>query len=109
MENVTERRGFADRRPVAVPESWAVLQGPSRGPVSLPADLGWTGRRDYDLDDPADARVLYERVLVDAVTAAVLVEVLNGDLLKAQWPQLFLPHGVRAAWEARFPELATAA
>lgn len=46
---------------------WAALSGPTAGPVDLPGELGWTGRREYNLDDPADARVFYERVLADAL------------------------------------------
>ncbi|MGQ0846729.1 MAG: hypothetical protein ACT4QF_21625 [Sporichthyaceae bacterium] len=102
---MTEVRGYADRRPIAVPDSWAALRGPASGPVVLPEELSWTGRNDYDLDDPADARVFYERVLVDAVTVEVIDRVVNGERLRALWPQLFLPRGVRAAWEARFPDL----
>ncbi len=39
------------------------LAGPTHGTVELPASLGWTGRRHYDLVEPADARVLHERPL----------------------------------------------
>ena len=30
---------------------------------------------------------------------------LNGDTLAALWPDLFLPKGVRQAWEDRYPVL----
>jgi hypothetical protein len=106
---MTELRSYADRRPIAVPGSWAELRGPSAGPISVPEELSWTGRREYDLDDSADARVFYERVLIDAVTVEVVDRVVNGERLRALWPELFLPRGVRAAWEARFPDLASAA
>lgn len=102
-------RSYADRRPVAVPDSWAALRGPAAGPVTVPEQLGWTGRREYDLDDPADVRVFYERILIDAVTVEVVARVVNGDRLRTLWPHLFLPRGVRAAWEARFPDLTSAA
>lgn len=77
--------------------------------MTLPEELSWTGRREYDLDDPADARVFYERVLIDAVTVEVIDRVVNGERLRVLWPALFLPRGVRAAWEARFPDLTSAA
>jgi hypothetical protein len=105
---MTELRSYADRRPIAVPGSWAELRGPGAGPVQVPKELNWTGRRDYDLDDPADVRVLYERVLIDAVAVEVIDRVVNADRLRELWPQLFLPRGVRAAWEARFPDLTSA-
>ncbi len=50
---MTELRSYADRRPIAVPAVWADLSGPAAGPVELPGELGRTGRRQYDLDDPA--------------------------------------------------------
>ena len=106
---MTELRSYADRRPIAVPRTWAELRGPGAGPVSLPDALSWTGRRDYNLDDPADARVFYERVLIDAVTVEVIDRVVNGERLRALWCELFLPRGLRAAWEARFPDLTSAA
>lgn len=77
--------------------------------VTLPPDLAWTGRRTYDLDDPADARVLYERVLVEAVDGSVLARLLDADRLRAYWADLYLPQRVRISWESRFPELVAAA
>lgn len=106
---MTEARSYADRRPIAVPAIWVALAGPAAGPAELPVELGWTGRRQYHLDDPADARVFYERVLADALDAELVARLVNGDRLQALWPQMFLPRAVRAAWEARFPELAPAA
>jgi hypothetical protein len=34
---------------------------------------------------------------------------LNADLLAAIWPDLFLPKGIRRAWEEHHPELRTGA
>jgi hypothetical protein len=59
-------RGYAERRPCAVPESLGDLAGPGGGVVRLPTALGWSGRTEYDLDDVADRGVFYERVLVEA-------------------------------------------
>ena len=87
----------------------AQLVGPAGGRVELPPALGWTGRRVYDLEDRADAAVFYERVIVEAVDADDLIRLLNADWLRRSWPDLFLPRRVRLLWEARFPELVSAA
>lgn len=102
-------RSYEERRPYALPDMLAELAGPAGGPVVLPRDLGWTGRTHYDLDDPCDAAVFYERVLVDAVRADDVVRLLNTDRLRRLWPRLFLPSHVRRLWETRFPDLTTAA
>jgi hypothetical protein len=100
---------YGERRPYAVPDRLADLTGPASGHVVLPPELGWTGRTDYDLDDPADAAVLYERVLVDAVRAQDLTRLLNASRLRLLWSRLFLPTRVRHLWETRFPDLGAAA
>jgi hypothetical protein len=66
---VPDVRSYEERRPYALPDTLAELASPAGGPVALPRELGWTGRTHYDLDDPSDAAVFYERVLVDAVRA----------------------------------------
>ena len=86
----------------------ADLTGPASGHVVLP-ELGWTGRTDYDLDDPADAAVLYERVLVDAVRTQDVTRLLNAGQLLLLWSRLFLPARVRHLWETRFSDLSAAA
>ena len=75
----------------------------------LPAELGWTGRTAYDLDDTSDAVVLYERVLVDALRPQDMTPLINAERLRALWPDLFLPARVRLLWESRFPGLSSAA
>ena len=100
---------YADRRPYVVAASLRDLVGPAHGRIVLPLAVAWTGRREYDLDDPADARVLYERVIVEASDASDLQRLLDADTLRRLWSDLFLPGRVRATWEARFPELITAA
>lgn len=87
----------------------ADLVGPVEGVVVLPERLAWTGRREYDLGDPADAAVLYERVIVEAVDVADLVILVNAGRLRQLWGRLFLPLQVRRLWEGRFPELVAAA
>lgn len=62
--------GYAQRRPYVVSARLDHLDGPVHGVVELTARLGWTGRRRYDLDDPADVAVLYERIIVEATRAS---------------------------------------
>jgi hypothetical protein len=98
-------RTYADRRPYVLPVSLEDLAGPDSGLVRLPAALGWTGRRCYDLDESSDARVLYERVIVEAFDVDVVVRVLDAARLLAAWPHLYLPAQAKRLWEERFPEL----
>jgi hypothetical protein len=100
--------GYLQRRPHAVPASLDELDGPTHGVLALPHRLGWTGRQQYDVDDPADLAVLYERVLVEALNPADL-RLLNAVLLRQVWAGLFLPAAVRQLWQGRLPDLAAAA
>jgi hypothetical protein len=100
--------GYAQRRPYVVPPRLDDLDGPVHGVVDLPERLGWTGRRNYDLDDPADVAVLYERIIVEATSPDDL-GLLAAPMVRTLWPRLFLPAPVRDLWQARFPELTRAA
>ena len=102
-------RSYEDRRPYALPHTLAELAGPASGHVALPRELQWTGRTHYDLDDPSDVAVFYERILVDAVRADDIVGLLNTDLLRLLWSRLYLPAKVRRLWESHFPDLTAAA
>jgi hypothetical protein len=84
----------------------ASLRGPAGGPVVLPGRLFWSpaGRR-WDLDDPDMVAAMYETVLQEAVSAEELTSFLNADKLVAAWGDLFLPKGVRQAWEEQHPTL----
>jgi hypothetical protein len=99
---------YAQHRPYAAPESLDDLTGPAHGMLELPAHLAWTGRRRYDLDDPADLAVLYERIIVEAATPRDLC-LLSAITLRAVWPRLYLPSPARSLWQTRFPDLAAAA
>lgn len=83
----------------------AELRGPATGVVELPQRLFWQAGRRFDLDRPAHRALMYETVLREAVTADELRTWLNRAVLTRVWPELFLPAGVRLAWERRFPEL----
>jgi hypothetical protein len=93
------------------PGRWAVvaasladLQGPTHSTVELPIWLFWYPDRTFDLDEPGMLRWMYQVVLREASSTEDLAY-LNGDLLIALWPDLFLPKGVRQAWEDQHPEL----
>ena len=84
----------------------ADLHGPARGTVELPLRLFWSlpGHR-FDLDDPEMRRWYYQTVLREASRAEDLTAYLDGATLASLWPGLFLPKGVRRAWEERHPSL----
>jgi hypothetical protein len=86
------------------------LRGPAHGTVTLPLRLYWSGPSPaFDLDDTELCRWLYEIVLREAVDPEELTTYLNGDKLVEIWPRLFLPQGVRRAWEEHHPVLRAAA
>ena len=87
----------------------ADLRGPAGGQVTLPLRLFWSPPgRVFDLDDPFMVRSMYQVVLGEAVRAEELTGYLNGDKLLAVWRDLYLPRGVRQAWEERHPVLRAA-
>ena len=97
-------------RRVLVVRDLADLRGPASGPVTLPLRLFWSPLgRVFDLDDPFMLRSMYQIVLGEAIRAGELTAYLNGDLLLAVWRDLYLPKGVRRAWEERHPALRAAA
>ena len=95
-----------DLMPVCVVEDLADLRGPTSGQVTLPIRLDWSPRPTYDLDDPLDARSMYETVLREAFHESDLTDFLNIALLKQLWAGLVIPVKVRTAWEQVHPELA---
>ena len=95
-------------RSVLVAGDLTELHGPVSGLVELPLWLFWCPDRTFDLDDPAMLRWMYQTVLREASRPGDLAAYLNGDTLVAVWPELFLPKGVRQAWEERYPVLRAA-
>jgi hypothetical protein len=83
----------------------AALAGPTAGPVELPLRLFWYPDRTFDLDAPGMLAWMYQIVLREATRPEELTEFLNGATLVTLWPELFLPRGVRAAWEEQHPAL----
>jgi prevent-host-death family protein len=103
------RRAAYLGRAVLVAASLADLAGPAHGVVELPLRLFWSAPdRTFDLDQPSMLRALYETVLREASRPDDLTGYLNGEILAAVWPHLFVPKGVRRAWEDRHPELRAA-
>ncbi len=98
-------RGYGAVRPYVVPDTLEELAGPVRGIVSLPHHLDWGPKRSYDLEQVADARLMYMRVIRESATPDDLRHFLNASLLRRLWPELVLPPRVRALWLDRFPEL----
>ena len=97
-------------RRVLVALNLADLRGPVRGPVELPLRLFWSGSdRTFNLSDPGTLQWLYETVLQEASRPEDLTAFLNSATLVALWPRLFVPKGVRQAWEDEHPVLRTAA
>jgi hypothetical protein len=62
-------------------------------------------QQQFDLGRPAVLRWVYETVLREATRAEDLTGFLNGDTLVAIWPDLWLPKGVRRAWDDCHPVL----
>jgi hypothetical protein len=93
-------------RRVLVATTLASLRGPVRGTVVLPLRLYWSpADRVFDLDDPYMLRTVYEVVLQESIRPDELTTWLSGDKLAEVWPQLWLPKGVRRAWEDYHPQL----
>jgi hypothetical protein len=85
------------------------LRGPAGGKVQLPLRLFWSlPDHQFDLDDPDTRRWYYETVLREASRPDDLTAYLDGATLVRLWPELYLPKGVRRAWEERHPSLRAA-
>ncbi len=82
------------------------LIGPTQGTVDLPMWLFWSSSdHTFDLGKPHMLRSMYEIVLGAATRPDDLSTYLDGATLAAIWPELYLPRGVRRAWEERHPVL----
>jgi hypothetical protein len=92
-----------------VAPSLADLRGPTEGSVELPLRLFWScPGHTFDLGDRDMRQWLYETVLREAGRLEDLTAYLDGDTLVALWPDLYLPRGVRQAWEDKHPFLRAA-
>jgi transcriptional regulator with XRE-family HTH domain len=96
-------------RPALVAPDLAELRGPAAGTVELPLWLFWSQPdHTFDLDDPEMRQWMYEIVLREAGSLEDLTTYLDRDTLIALWPRLYLPKGVRQAWEDGHPVLRSA-
>jgi hypothetical protein len=96
-------------RRVLVALDLADLRGPVTGTVELPLRLFWSGTcRTFDVGDPGTRQWVYETVLQEASRPEDLTSFLDGATLVASWPKLFVPKGVRQAWEDEHPVLRAA-
>jgi len=96
------------RRALVVPDL-TDLRGPAAGTVELPLWLFWSQPdHTFDLDDPEMRQWMYEIVLREAGSLEDLTTYLDRDTLIALWPRLYLPKGVRQAWEDEHPVLRSA-
>jgi hypothetical protein len=87
-------------RRVLVITDLAGLRGPASGSVILPQRLYWSpAGREWNLGDPYELRAMYQTVLNEAIRADELTSWLNGPRLVRAWRDLYLPRGVREAWE----------
>jgi hypothetical protein len=105
---VSQYRSRPGRRAL-VAADLAALNGPSVGLVELPLRLFWSipGHL-FDLGDPDSLGWYCETVLREASRAEDLSAYLDGVTLIRLWPDLYLPKGVRRAWEERHPALRAA-
>jgi hypothetical protein len=110
---VTRSRDQHETRPgrlAVVAASLEDLHGPVSGKAVLPLRLFWSpAGRVWDLDDTEILQAMYEAVLGGAIVEEELADWLDGARLAAVWPDLYLPRGVRQAWEERHPQLRAAA
>lgn len=97
-------------RRVLVALDLADLRGPITGTVELPLRLFWScPGHTFDLGDPDMRLWLYQTVLREASRLEDLTTYLDGDTLIDLWPALYVPKGVRQAWEDAHPRLRAAA
>jgi hypothetical protein len=107
-EHAARRHQSRPGRLALVAASLDELQGPTGGIVELPHRLIWQAppMRRFNLDDLYQQRRVYEIVLREAVRVDEMRTWLDGPTLHRLWPELYLPRGVRRAWEERHPDLA---
>lgn len=93
-------------RRVLVIDDLADLRGPTTGTVELPLRLFWSvPDHRFDLDDPDMRLWYYQTVLREASRAEDLSTHLDAATLVSLWPDLYLPKGVRRAWEEQHRSL----
>ena len=97
---------YAPYRTIHVASNLELLRGATTGPVQLPLHLDASARVVYDLRKTRRRDRMYEVVIVEGGSDEDFAAWLDRGALIEAWPRLYLPRPVRAAWEARHPELA---
>jgi hypothetical protein len=92
-------------RAAVVVDDLSELRGPTSGTIELSNRLFWQPDRHFDLDDADSLVWMYENVLREAASFSELRTWIDGPTLIRLWPTLFVPRGVRAAWERQHPQL----
>jgi hypothetical protein len=96
-------------RPVLVIGELSDLRGPATGKIVLPSRLyPEPAGAVFDLEEPSLLAEAYQVVLSEAIGAWELATWLNAARLIQAWPELYLPAGVRQAWEEIHPVLTSA-
>lgn len=81
------------------PPDWSATTGHHTGRVTLPDHLAWSGPgSSFDLDDPAELRLMYVTVLREGTDDDVRTWIHQPTLL-AVWDSLWLPVAVHEAWD----------
>lgn len=81
------------------PSNWLSSDGRRHGHARLPEHLCWSGPEvDFNLDDPAELRVVYATVLREGSDDDVRAWIHPGTLL-AVWDSLWLPPAVHESWD----------
>jgi hypothetical protein len=96
---------YADTVPYELPTSLGALRGPTGGLVEVDTNIDTAPLRVYDLGKPGRVYSLYQATVRDGYTHQQEA-ILNRETLLRLWRELWLPPRCRAAWEAKFPELA---
>lgn len=103
--HLTPYQARPGRRTLVI-DDLADLRGPVTGRIRLPLRLYWTLRDfRFDLTDPQTRVLYYETVLREASRPEDLADHLHGPTLLSLWPELYLPKGVKRAWEEAHPSL----
>lgn len=88
-----------------IPETLASLKGTKEIFVNLPKSVYWAEPVAFDLSDKADLRYAY-KLIVDNAKSISDFSIVSYSALKAMWATLRVADKTRAAWEAKYPELA---
>jgi hypothetical protein len=81
------------------PDPWHGSSSPLSGIITLPLHLHWSGpTSEFDLDDPADLRLVDATVLREG-SADDVREWIDPVLLLEVWDSLWLPPAIHEAWD----------